>query len=103
MPTVGAASDSVLISLPANYRRPSCRRKRGRLQKAAATGHWWDARSRRVLILPRSNWPSLIGSPAIDKCIRESGGLVSDKSLHPGFTGWRADMLSTIDITDTTT
>src|ERR1700716_4015234 len=69
-----AASVSDPISPRAKCRRPSYRRRRGRLPKAPATGRWWAAPWRPALISRNSNLQHLIGSLAAEKCFRESVG-----------------------------
>src|SRR6266436_837395 len=95
-----AASVSDPISPRAKCRKPSCRRRPGRPPKAPATGRWWAARWLRDSTLRNSNWQSLIGSLVVEKCIRESGGSAA-QTHYLEASHKEADMLSTIDITDT--
>src|SRR3981081_3909044 len=76
MTAAGAPSGSVPISPPAKYRKRLCLRTHGRLPKAPAIGHWWDARLHPVLTLQNSSWRKKDGCP-LAECTTHRGHLRS--------------------------
>src|SRR3982074_1333477 len=63
MTAAGAPSGFVPISPRAKYRKRLRLRTQGRLPKAPAIGHWWDARLHPVLTLQNSSWRKKDGRP----------------------------------------
>src|SRR5258705_6618859 len=70
MMAAAAPSGLVPTSPPAKYRKRLRLRKHGRLPKAPATGHWWDARLHPVLTLQNSSWRRRDGRPLAKWTIR---------------------------------